>query len=170
MRIPLVDLQAQYHSIRDDVRAAVDSVLEKCQFILGGEVTKFEEEFARYIGAKHAIEPQDAGKLVAITNDIVATIKHPLAYVHMPVPIARNDDAYFKPLAGLKLAPGTQLYLGVVHAADGAEGTKKRIAAASQYVKAFGIATECGMSRQRTPELVEKLLEIHAEVAVPAPL
>ena len=121
-------------------------------------------------GAKHAIEPQDAGKLVAITNDIVATIKHPLAYVHMPVPIARNDDAYFKPLAGLTLASVTQLYLGVVHAADGAEGTKKRIAAASKYVKEFGIATECGMSRQRTPELVEKLLEIHAEVAVPAPL
>ena len=49
-------------------------------------------------------------------------------------------------------------------------GDGKRIAAASKYVKEFGIATECGMSRQRTPELVEKLLEIHAEVAVPAPL
>ncbi len=37
--------------------------------------------------------------------------------------------------------------------------------AAADAQKDFGIATECGMSRQRTPELVEKLFAIHAEVA-----
>jgi hypothetical protein len=65
-------------------------------------------------------------------------------------------------MAGLKLSPQTELYLGLIHDADGAEGAKRRAAAARRYVKDFGIATECGMARQRTPELVRRLLEIHA--------
>ncbi len=116
-------------------------------------------------GAKHAIEPKDAGKLVEISNVLAKEIAHAIAYIHMPVPLARSDEAYFKPLADLKLSPGTKLYLGVVHAADGAEGTRKRIAAAGKYAAGFGIATECGMARQRTPELVRKLLDIHAACA-----
>jgi len=79
------------------------------------------------------------------------------------VPIARSDDAYFKPLAALKLAPSTELYLGIVHAEDGVDGLKKRAEAASRYVKNFGIATECGIARQRKPELVRKILALHAE-------
>jgi hypothetical protein len=64
----------------------------------------------------------------------------------------------------LQLSPATRLYLGVVHA-DGAEATKKRIAAAGKHVTDFGIATECGMARQRTPELVQTLLDVHAACA-----
>ena len=115
-------------------------------------------------GAKHAIEPKDAAKLVEISNALAKAVAHPIAYIHMPVPIARSDAAYFKPLADLKLSPASRLYLGVVHS-DGAEATRKRIAAASQYAAGFGIATECGMARQRTPELVEKLIDIHAACA-----
>lgn len=115
-------------------------------------------------GAKHAIEPKDAGKLVEISNALAKAVVHPIAYIHMPVPIARSDAAYFKPLADLKLSPASRLYLGVVHS-DGAEATRKRIAAASRYAAGFGIATECGMARQRTPELVEKLIDIHAACA-----
>jgi len=115
-------------------------------------------------GAKHAIEPKDAGKLVEISNALANTVAHPIAYIHMPVPIARSDAAYFKPLADLKLAAGTTLYLGVVHG-DGAQATRARIAAAGKYAKDFGIATECGMARQRTPELVRKLLDVHAACA-----
>ena len=59
-----------------------------------------------------------------------------------------------------------ELYLGVVHAADGADGTRKRIAAASKYVTNFGIATECGIARARTPGLVKSLIDIHAETSV----
>ena len=99
-----------------------------------------------------------------ISNALARIVKHPIAYIHMPVPRARSDEAYFRPLADLKLAPGTRLYLGVVHA-DGAEATQKRIAAASKYAGEFGIATECGMARQRTPELVKQLLDVHAACA-----
>jgi hypothetical protein len=82
----------------------------------------------------------------------------------MPVPINRTDDAFFAPLRDLKLASETEVYLGVV-ARDGAEGTRRRIAAASRYLPKFGIAMECGMARARTPDLVLRLLDIHAEVA-----
>jgi len=64
-------------------------------------------------------------------------------------------------LRTLQLAPGTELYLGLIHA-DGAENVKQRIAAASKYVSDFGIATECGMARARTPEVVMTLLQAHA--------
>jgi dTDP-4-amino-4,6-dideoxygalactose transaminase len=53
--IPLVDLQAQYRRIRDEVRAAIDGVLESGQFVLGREVAAFEEEFAAYCGVRHAV-------------------------------------------------------------------------------------------------------------------
>jgi methionine synthase II (cobalamin-independent) len=112
--------------------------------------------------ARHFLEPRDAGKMVEFANALVSSIRHPLAFIHMPVPIARTDDAFFAPLNHLKLPPRTELYLGLVHATDGAEGTSHRIAVASKYVNNFGIATECGIARARTPELVRSLIEVHA--------
>jgi hypothetical protein len=78
------------------------------------------------------------------------------------VPIERDDDAFFAPFDQLKLPPGTELYLGVVHAKDGVEGTRKRIAAASKHVPAFGVASECGIARARRPGLVKSILQVHA--------
>jgi dTDP-4-amino-4,6-dideoxygalactose transaminase len=49
--IPFVDLKAQYVSIREEVNAAIQGVLDSCQFTLGSEVAKFEEEFAAYSGS-----------------------------------------------------------------------------------------------------------------------
>jgi dTDP-4-amino-4,6-dideoxygalactose transaminase len=49
--IPFVDLRAQYLSIKDEVNAAIQGVLDTCQFTLGSEVAAFEEEFAAYSGA-----------------------------------------------------------------------------------------------------------------------
>jgi dTDP-4-amino-4,6-dideoxygalactose transaminase len=53
--IPLVDLRAQYHSIKDEIDRAIFDVLESSQFILGKEVAAFEEQFAAYCGAAHGI-------------------------------------------------------------------------------------------------------------------
>jgi dTDP-4-amino-4,6-dideoxygalactose transaminase len=49
--IPFVDLKAQYAGIREEVNAAIQGVLDSCQFTLGSEVAKFEEEFAAYSGS-----------------------------------------------------------------------------------------------------------------------
>jgi methionine synthase II (cobalamin-independent) len=119
--------------------------------------------------AKHFIEPLDAGKLVEFSNALAAAVNRPIAYIHMPVPIDRSDDAYFEPLRNLKLSPETEVYLGLVHA-DGVESTKRRIATASKYVADFGISTECGIARCRTPQLIRSLLQIHADASSePAP-
>jgi methionine synthase II (cobalamin-independent) len=117
---------------------------------------------------RHFVEPKDAAKMVEFANELARTATHKLAYIHMPVPIERTDDAFYRPFAALKLPQGTQLYLGVVHAKDGVDGTRARIAAAQRYVSDFGVATECGMARARSEEIVRSLLRIHAEVCGPA--
>lgn len=53
--VPLVDLGAQYASIRDEIADAISRVLESQAFILGREVEGFESAFAEYIGARGAV-------------------------------------------------------------------------------------------------------------------
>src|SRR5512138_3178940 len=53
--IQLVDLVAQYHSIKEEIDAAVHATLESGHFILGPAVSKFEESVASYLGIAHAI-------------------------------------------------------------------------------------------------------------------
>lgn len=53
--IPLLDLKAQYRTIKSELDAAVIRVLESAQFILGPEVAAFEKEFAAYCGAAEAV-------------------------------------------------------------------------------------------------------------------
>jgi dTDP-4-amino-4,6-dideoxygalactose transaminase len=55
MKVPLLDLQAQYATIRDEVRAAMDRVCDSQHFILGPEVTAFEEEAAAFCDARFAV-------------------------------------------------------------------------------------------------------------------
>lgn len=49
--IPLVDLRAQYRSIREEIDAAIGRVVHRAAFIGGEEVAQFESEFAAYCGA-----------------------------------------------------------------------------------------------------------------------
>jgi len=115
-------------------------------------------------GARHFVEPKDAAQMVDFANALTRAIAHKLAYIHMPVPIGRDDDMFHRPLRDLKLGEETELFLGVVHAKDGVEGARSRIAAARRYAPEFGIATECGMARARSEETVRTLLQIHADV------
>src|SRR6266481_1544130 len=55
MNVPFVDLKAQHRSIKQEIQAAVEGVLESCSFALGPEVAAFEEEFAAYCQTRHAI-------------------------------------------------------------------------------------------------------------------
>ena len=48
--IPFVDLKSQYLSIKTEVDAAIQGILDSCQFTLGSEVVAFEKEFAAYSG------------------------------------------------------------------------------------------------------------------------
>jgi dTDP-4-amino-4,6-dideoxygalactose transaminase len=53
--IPFTDVKAQYLPLLDEVRKAMDGVLESARFILGPEVATFEQEAAEYLGASHAV-------------------------------------------------------------------------------------------------------------------
>jgi dTDP-4-amino-4,6-dideoxygalactose transaminase len=53
--IPLVDLKEQYYSIKEEIDETIKKVFEKSWFILGENVKKFEEEFARYCGVDYAV-------------------------------------------------------------------------------------------------------------------
>lgn len=55
MRVPLLDLQAQYGPIRDEVLAAMTRVCDSQQFILGREVELLETELASMLGVRHAV-------------------------------------------------------------------------------------------------------------------
>lgn len=112
-------------------------------------------------GGRHWMEPKDTANCVEVHNRIADRITRPLHWMHLPVPIDRDDDAYFAPLAGLKRRPETELYLGLIHDKDGIDGTRRRIAAAARYAGDFGIATECGFGR-RPPETIPDLLKLHA--------
>ena len=55
MKVPLLDLQAQYATLREELRAAIDRVMESQHFILGAEVQALETEVAAYSQTRHAV-------------------------------------------------------------------------------------------------------------------
>jgi len=79
MPVPLLDLQAQYATISDELDAGVMDVVRSQRFILGPTVEKFEREAAAYLGAKHAIG------------------------------CASGTDALLLPLRALRLEPGDEV-------------------------------------------------------------
>ena len=79
MRVPLLDLTAQYQSTRDAVLPALMSVIERQQFIMGPEVPALEADIARLCHTKHAIG------------------------------CASGTDALLLPLMALDLAPGDEV-------------------------------------------------------------
>ncbi|MCO6438790.1 MAG: DegT/DnrJ/EryC1/StrS family aminotransferase [Phycisphaerae bacterium] len=53
--IPLVNLKAMHESLRDELDTAIRGVVERGDFILGRDVSEFEQAFAQYCGVKHCI-------------------------------------------------------------------------------------------------------------------
>jgi len=107
---------------------------------------------------EHCVQPKDAGIMVEIVNRVVAGVRRPIQFFHLPVPKPRTDDAYFAPLERLKLRPE-----GLVHH-DDEMGNAARLAAARRHVRVDGIATECGMARG-DPARLPALLAAHARTA-----
>ena len=55
MKVPLIDLDAQYQAIKPEIDEAIRRVLESGSFILGPEVAALERDVAEYIGVQHAV-------------------------------------------------------------------------------------------------------------------
>jgi hypothetical protein len=112
----------------------------------------------------HVIEPRDASVLTDLANELTARVRRTIDWIHMPIPIERDDAAFFAPLRHLELQAASQLYLGLVHQEDGVAGAQRRIDTAKTVVAHFGIATECGLGRI-DPAIVPALLDLHKSVA-----
>lgn len=112
----------------------------------------------------HFKDPENTALMVEVMNHLATLVERPIDWFHLPVPIARDDDAYFAPLAKLAIEDATTVYLGLVHARDGVEGALRRAGCAKAHLPTFGIATECGFGR-RPPETILPLLELQAEIA-----
>jgi dTDP-4-amino-4,6-dideoxygalactose transaminase len=75
MNVPLLDLQAQYAPLRDDILAAIARVCDSQRFIMGPEIDALERELAAMLGIRHAIAVSsgtDALLLALMTLDIKA--------------------------------------------------------------------------------------------------
>jgi dTDP-4-amino-4,6-dideoxygalactose transaminase len=55
LKVPLLDLQAQYRPLRDEILAAITRVSDSQRFIMGPEITALEGELARMLGVGHAV-------------------------------------------------------------------------------------------------------------------
>ena len=68
--VPLLDLRAQYATIRDEVRAAVDSVLDSQQCILGAAVTECEAKLAEYCRCPYAITVSSGSDALLVRSSV----------------------------------------------------------------------------------------------------
>lgn len=116
---------------------------------------------------RHWKEPDDLSTVVVLANALFAHADRPIDWIHLPVPIDRDDDAYFAPLADLAIPEDTALFVGLVHEEDGAEGAQRRIESASKYVHGFGVSTECGLGREPQGS-VPGIMALHRDLKVPA--
>ena len=55
MKVPLLDLKAEYTELRTEILAALDHVGETSAYVLGEEVEAFEREFADFCGTRHCV-------------------------------------------------------------------------------------------------------------------
>lgn len=112
---------------------------------------------------QHFVQPVDTGNLARVMTRVADVVTRRIDYFHLPVPIDRDDPAYYAPLKALELREGTLVHLGLVHPEDGVDGALRRIAAASTALQRFGIATECGFGRGPAERTVP-LLDLHRQV------
>ena len=75
MNVPLLDLQSQYALLRDELRQAVERVMDSQRFVLGDEGRRLEASIAEYVQTKHAIacaSGSDAVLLALMALDVTA--------------------------------------------------------------------------------------------------
>lgn len=79
MKIPFLDLKAQYPAVRKPIQDAIGKILDRQHFILGDEVAELEERVARWAGVPHAVA------------------------------VASGSDALWLTLLGLGIGPGDEV-------------------------------------------------------------
>jgi hypothetical protein len=148
-----------YYERPEGYKAQVIDVLSRIGMLVPDDVDLGYHLCYGSPGDAHMVHPTDSANLVEIANGLFAAIRRPIQYLHLPVPVGRNDDAFFAPLAGLNLPAKTQLYLGLIHRNDDA-GNDAKLAAGRKFIRVDGIGAECGMGRG-DPANFEPMLAAH---------
>src|SRR5260370_38521927 len=110
MHIPLVDLHAQYRTIRREITAAFEDVLENMQLFLGPQMQAFENEFAAYCECSHGVglssgsdalalplracDIGDGEEVITVANTFIATAEAITAAEANPVFFAIDPATY----------------------------------------------------------------------------
>ncbi|TCP56647.1 hypothetical protein EV191_101592 [Tamaricihabitans halophyticus] len=115
---------------------------------------------------RRQVDLDDAGTLVDLAHLLVDNVDRRIDFLQLPVRGDIDPAGYLAPLANLRLAKETALYLGLITDQGGLDGARERVRAAREHVAEFGVATECGMGR-REPEAILPLLEIHRDTSAP---
>lgn len=77
-------------------------------------------------------------------------------------PMLNDPRSPIRSLKPLNLSLKIEIFLSLVHARDGIEGTKKRIEAVRPSIEKFRISNEPGLSRARAPNFVEDSSKLRA--------
>ena len=127
----MVDLRAQYRSIRAEVDAAIARTVESAQFIRGEECGLFEKEFAAFCGASHACgvangtdaltlalrayDVGDGDEVVTVANTFIATGEAIVLNGAKPVFVDVDPDTFTMDPSRLEAAitPRTKVILPV---------------------------------------------------------
>lgn len=120
MKVPFLDLKAQYNTLRGEIHSAIQEVLESAAFAGGPYVAKFEEQFAAFCGTRHAvgvgngtdalwlvmlargIGPGD--EVITVPNTFIATAEAVSLCGAKPVFVDVDSRTYNMDPAGLKRA------------------------------------------------------------------
>jgi dTDP-4-amino-4,6-dideoxygalactose transaminase len=127
MEIQFVDLKRQYASIKGEIDEAIQRVVDSQYFILGEEVAKFEEEFARYLGTKRVVavgSGSDAllvaiealnlkGEVISVANTFISSIDCITHNRLKPVLVDVEEDSYNIDPEKIKITPKTSAILPV---------------------------------------------------------
>jgi hypothetical protein len=110
---------------------------------------------------EHLVLPKDTRTIVTLVEAIAASVRRPIQFLHIPVPLGHGTDEYYRPLSRLKLE-STDLYLGLIHENDH-KGNVVRLARAQAHCQVSGVATECGLGRA-PPARVEPILAAYRQL------
>jgi dTDP-4-amino-4,6-dideoxygalactose transaminase len=108
--VPFLDLKRQYLTIKEDVDQAIQSVLDRGDYVLGKGVADFENDFAIFCGVKHcvAVNSGTAALIIALrtlgvgqgdevlipSNTFIATAEAVLEVGAVPVLVDSEKDTY----------------------------------------------------------------------------
>jgi dTDP-4-amino-4,6-dideoxygalactose transaminase len=131
LRVHLVDLRAQYHTIKHEIAAVVDDVFESMQLFLGPQVQAFESEFAAFCGCSYGIglssgtdalvlalracEIGPGDEVITVANTFIATVEAIGLVGATPVFVDVDPDTYtmdWRQLDGV-LTPRTRAIIPV---------------------------------------------------------